>query len=204
VIAAVAVTAVVLATRGPGGGTGGPANGTSGHRTAAGTSPGSGSAGEGHNTSATVPPAPQTLAQCAVGTWTGVTEDVVNKINNAGVAFNGRGPVDEVLKANGKGVANYGNRAFRATVNGNKWTFVLHGYATYQWQTQGNRIMLIGDVKSHGTWQLLENGVLNNSGPLNLVTGAENVVCSGNILHSYVNGGSTEMKRVPTKPQAGS
>jgi hypothetical protein len=117
------------------------------------------------------------------------------------VAFNGRGPADEIMRANGTGIANYGNRAvFRATVNGNKWTFVLHGYATYQWQTQGNRIMLIGDIKSHGSWQLLENGVLDNSGPLNLVTGSENVNCSGNTIHTYTSQGSMEIKRVPPKP----
>jgi hypothetical protein len=113
-----------------------------------------------------------------------------------GVAFNGHGPAEEVIKANGKGKANYGNRAvFRATVNGNKWTFVIHGYATYQWQAQGNRIILIGDVKSHGSWQLLENGLLNNSGPLNLVVGAENDSCSGNIFRSFTSQGSMEMKR---------
>jgi protein kinase-like protein len=207
VIAAVAVAATLLAVRGPDG-TGGPANGTGGQHppAEAGASSGTGSSpGHGKNTSATVPPARQTLSQCAVGKWKGVTEDVINKINNAGVAFNGRGPADEVIKANGRGVTNYGNRAvFRATVNGNKWAFVVHGYATYQWQTQGNRVMLIGDVKSHGSWQLLENGLLNNSGTLNLVTGAENDSCSGNIIRSFTSQGSMEMKRVLPKPQPGS
>ena len=212
-IAAVAVVATLLVVRNPAGGTGTgghDGSGTSGsHQT--GTSAaaqGTGSPAEqagGTSMPATPQPAlPPDLDRCMIGIWKGVNESITNQVNGQPVPFAGPGST-QTFRPNGGAKADYGkSTVYRATINGSKWTYVFHGYVTYHWRTKHGRLYGSHE-KGHGSWQLLDNGVVNNSGPLTrLAPGPARYTCSGNSLQSFNNTGSVTLTRERPKPQPGS
>ena len=139
-----------------------------------------------------------------IGVWKGVNESVTNQINGQPVPFVGPGST-QTFRPNGRAKSDYGkSTVYRATVNGNKWTYVFHGYVTYHWKTKHGKLYGSGD-KGHGSWQLLDNGVVNNSGPLtHLAPGASRYTCSSKTLQSFDNTGSVTLARELPKPQPGS
>jgi hypothetical protein len=88
-------------------------------------------------------------------------------------------------------------------VNGNVWTEVFSGYVSYDYQVQGKAILL-SNLRSHGTWELIENGSYSNGGPLTLYLGPGTYTCSGNTLRYYDPNGSTVSTRELPAPQPGS
>jgi hypothetical protein len=213
VIAAVAVGTTLLIVRGPAGGsgTGGHhGSGTSGsHRTGTSAAQGTGSSAEqagGTSAPATPQPTlPPDLDRCMIGVWKGVNESVTNQINGQPVPFVGPGATTQTFRPNGRAKADYGkSTVYRATVNGSKWTYVFHGYVTYHWRTKHGRLYGSHD-RGHGSWQLLDNGVVNNSGPLtHLAPGPARYTCSGKSLQTFNNTGSVTLAREQPKPQPGS
>jgi hypothetical protein len=145
-----------------------------------------------------------TLDSCLVGTWTGTSEDITNTINNEPVQFTGPGPT-QTFQADGNGVTDYGTAGtvFTATVNGDQWTEIIKGRATWHYQAQHGS-MLGSSVSPHGSWELLDNGVYNNGGPLSMQFGPETYTCSGNSLKEYLTNGAVELTRKLPSPPPGS
>jgi hypothetical protein len=202
VIIAVTVVATLLVTRGPGG-TGGPANGTGGHHPAAGRSPGT-SLSANHRNGKSAPTTPQpTLApdldRCLIGTWKGVNDSSPGYISGQPVQYFGSGPT-QTFWPNGRGKAYYGKHlVYRTKIDGNVWTDVYSGYATFYW-TAKNGVDRTYHVRSHGTSLLLENGVLNNSRPLRLLLGLGRYTCSGNSLQFFQRGDVATLAREIPEP----
>jgi serine/threonine kinase PknH len=138
----------------------------------------------------------QTAAQaaCLVGSWAGVTETVVDQINGEPVTLAGRG-ANQLLAANGKGLTSYGAQTvFTATVGGNRWDYVVRGWAAFTWTARNERL-LIGGVVPHGTWTLRENGRYDGSGTLSLSAAPERYACSGGLLRVVTPSGSVVLRR---------
>jgi hypothetical protein len=202
-IIAVTVVATLLVTRGPGG----PANGTGGHHPAAGRTHGT-SLSANHRNGQSVPTTPQpTLApnldRCLIGVWKGINDTSPGYIYGQPVQYVGLGPT-QTLWPNGRGKAYYGKRmVYRAKINGNVWTDVFSGYATFDW-TAKNDVTRTYRVRSHGTSLLYENGVFQNSRPLRVLSGLGRYTCSGNSLQFFQRGDVTTLTRELPKPQPGS
>jgi hypothetical protein len=203
VIAVIAIAATLL----PGNGAAGnnSPGGGGGHHLTAGPSQGTNlSAGAGKSPSAS--PSPTLAADldpCLIGTWKSVNANVINQINGQPTEFIGQGPT-ATYRANGTGKTDYGKRTvFRATVNGNKWTYIITGYIAWHWRIRGGEER-DSHPREHGTLALFDNGVYNNGGPLRLGSGPGRYTCSGNTLQYFSNIGSETLIRVQPKPQRGS
>jgi hypothetical protein len=134
-------------------------------------------------------------ADCLIGRWIGVSEDLTSTINNNPVTYTGPGPI-ETYSADGTATSTYNSSKFSTTVNGVTWTEIFKGGATLHYEIQNGQ-MLFSDVKNHGTWTLLENGAYNNSGPFTIVATPERFSCSANTLREYVSNGSVVSRRAP-------
>jgi serine/threonine protein kinase len=140
--------------------------------------------------------APEQIAGRSIST-------VINQITGQPTEFIGQGPT-ATYRANGTGKTDYGKRTvFRATVNGNKWTYVISGYITWHWRIKDGK-ETDSHPREHGTLALFDNGVYNNGGPLRLAAGPGRYTCSGSTLQSFSNTGSATLTRVQPKPQQGS
>jgi hypothetical protein len=203
VIAVIAIAATLLPGNGAAGNPGG--SGAAGHHPTAGTSQGRNlSVGEGKSPSPSPSPTlARDLDPCLIGTWKSINSTVINQINGQPTEFIGQGPT-ATYRANGTGKTDYGKRTvFRATVNGNKWTYVISGYITWHWKIKNGK-ETDSHPREHGTLSLFDNGVYNNGGPLRLGAGPGRYTCSGSTLQYFSNIGSQTMTRVQPQPQQGS
>jgi serine/threonine protein kinase len=135
------------------------------------------------------------LDSCVIGTWKGVSQVVTNNINGEPAEFTGPGPVSITLRPDGTGQTDWGAETLGATVNGEAWTEVVDGSATYDYQTS-NGSVLFSDGQVSGTETLYVDGIKNTSAPLSPLTSGQ-YTCSGNTLKFFApNGtGSTELTR---------
>jgi hypothetical protein len=212
-IALAVVLAILLIPRGPAGSNGGPANGTNGHDPRVGvsgepTSPAGRRNGESSSATPqpTLAPPQPTLApnldRCMIGTWKGDYESVTFSFSGKPVTFIGRGAT-QTFWPDGTGKADYGNRmVYRGKLNGNLLEEVATGYATFYW-TAKNGVERVYHIRSHGTVQLLENGVLNNSGPTTVAAGLLNYTCSRKSLVFFAKHGTDTLTRELPNPQSG-
>ena len=204
-IAVIAIAATLLPSNGAAGNTNSPGSGAGGRVVPAGTSQGTSlSVGAGQSPLARPSPtlAPD-LDPCLVGTWKGVNADVINQINGQPTEFIGQGP-SQTYRSNGTGKTDYGKRTvFRATVDGNKWTYIISGYITWHWWAKNGKER-DNHPREHGTLALFDNGVYNNGGPLRLGAGPGRYTCSGSTLQYFSNTGSLTLTRVRPKSQQGS
>jgi hypothetical protein len=204
VIAVIAIAATLL----PGNGAAGnnsPGGGAGRHHPTGGTSQGANlSVGTGKSPSAS--PSPTLAADldpCLIGTWKGINATVLNQINGQPTEFIGQGPT-ATYRANGTGKTDYGKRTvFRATVNGDKWTYVISGYITWHWKVKDGKDTA-SHPREHGTLSLFDNGVYNNGGPLRLAAGPGRYTCSASTAQFFSDSGSVTMTRVQPQPQQGS
>jgi hypothetical protein len=143
---------------------------------------------------ATGGPSPSaTGAACLIGTWKGVTENILNTINGSPTEFTGSGTT-EVFRPNGTIVITYSHggdsTVDSANVNGIEWTFTITGRATANWTAQ-NGSLLISGISADGGWTMRDDGAFNNSGPLGLEPGPWQYTCSGNTLREFFADGSS-------------
>jgi hypothetical protein len=146
-------------------------------------------------------PAPTTVAQCLIGTWTETGEDDPATFNGIPVVWTGGAGVIQIFEPSGINVFEYHHATYTVQLNGTTWTDVENGRASVHYVLQ-NGVLLSSNLSASGTIELLENGAYDKSGPLTLNTDPDNVTCSGNTLHIYTpNGGSTNLTRdVPNTP----
>jgi serine/threonine protein kinase len=144
-----------------------------------------------------------TLDPCVIGTWKGTSEDLINNIDNNPVQFTGPGAT-EIDLPDGTQEMDYGHSTvYTANVNGNQWTDVFRGTATMHYEDL-NGMVLISDVSAHGSWELLENGSVTNSGPLSIEPTPYRYTCSGDTMREFFTNGSDELTRKPPITQPGS
>jgi molecular chaperone DnaK len=148
----------------------------------------------------TGPPSPSLasgLDSCVVGTWKGVHQTVTNHVGLEPAEFSGPGPASFILRPDGTGTADFGanGETLTATVNGNVWTEVVTGSATFTYQTS-NGSLLFSDAHGSGTQTLYVNGIKNVSSPLTALT-TDQYTCSGNTLRAFAatGTGATEFTR---------
>ena len=137
------------------------------------------------------------LDSCVVGTWKGVHQVVTNHVGLEPAEFAGPGPASFILRPDGTGTADFGanGETLTATVNGNVWTEVVTGSATFTYQTS-NGSLLFSDAHGSGTQTLYVNGIKNVTAPATALT-TDQYTCSGNTLRAFAatGTGSTEFTR---------
>ena len=137
------------------------------------------------------------LDSCVVGTWKGVHQTVTNHVGLEPATFTGPGPASAILRPDGTGTIDFGanGETLTATVNGNVWTEVVTGSATFTYQTS-NGSLLFSDAHGSGTQTLYVNGIKNVSVPATALT-TDQYTCSGNTLRAFAatGSGSTEFTR---------
>jgi serine/threonine protein kinase len=154
----------------------------------------SATSGRSPTPSPSTPPSP---AECLIGRWIGTSENLTGTINNNSVIYTGPGPI-ETYSADGTATTTYHDRKYSTTVDGNQWTQVVNGGATFHYEIQ-NGLILFSNIKDHGTSTLLENGSYDNGGPFTIVATPERFSCSGNTLREYPSNGSVVSTRAPVK-----
>jgi len=162
--------------------------------------PASASAATSAATASTGPASPSLasgLDSCVVGTWKGVHQTVTNHVGLEPVTFTGPDPASAILRPDGTGTIDFGanGETLTATVNGNVWTEVVTGSATFTYQTS-NGSLLFSDAHGSGTQTLYVNGIKNVSSPATALT-TDQYTCSGNTLRVFAatGSGSTEFTR---------
>jgi len=137
------------------------------------------------------------LDSCVVGTWKGVHQTATNHVSLEPAVFTGPGPASAILRPDGTGTIDFGanGETLTATINGNVWTEVVTGSATFTYQTS-NGSLLFSDAHGSGTQTLYENGIKNLSAPATAST-TDQYTCSGNTLRTFAatGTGSTEFTR---------
>jgi len=137
------------------------------------------------------------LDSCVVGTWKGVHQTATNHVGLEPATFTGPGPASAILRPDGTGTIDFGanGETLTATINGNVWTEVVTGSATFTYQTS-NGSLLFSDAHGSGTQTLYENGIKNLSAPATALT-TDQYTCSGNTLRAFAatGTGSTEFTR---------
>jgi serine/threonine protein kinase len=133
-------------------------------------------------------------AACLTGTWRSVDQQFSASINDQQTLFTGSGAI-ATLRADGIGTTTYDNTVFSADVNGVEWTQTFNGQSTGHWSVRNGDI-LYSNVSSTGTVVLRDDGVVNNSGPLESAPGVTPYQCSATTLREYfTNGGDDELTR---------
>ena len=133
-------------------------------------------------------PAPA-IDPCLIGSWTGVSDDLVNHIDNTPVTFTSKGP-NTTFQADGTSMVNYGSATtYTATYQGNSWKTVFKGSATMHTMTRGG-LLYISNVSANGSWVLSENGSTNNTGALSMNQAPGPYSCSATTLVEYTPDGS--------------
>ena len=133
-------------------------------------------------------------AACLIGTWRSVDQQFSASINGQQTLFTGSGAI-ATLRPNGTGTTAYHNTVFSADVNGVEWTQTFSGMSTGHWADRNGDI-LFSNVSSTGTVVLRDDGVVNNSGPLESAPGVTPYQCSATTLREYfTNGGDDELTR---------
>jgi molecular chaperone DnaK len=132
------------------------------------------------------------LDSCLLGTWKQTLEQIPDTINGDPVAMSGGYGMIEIFSPDGAATVEYGGgTTYTATVNGNLWSQVVTGTATYDYTIQDG-MLLSSDVNAHGTNNLYENGSYNNGGPLSLNTEPARFTCSGDSLQIFSPNGDSE------------
>jgi len=133
-------------------------------------------------------------AACVTGSWRSVNQQFTASINGQQILFTGSG-AQAILRTDGTGTTFYDGTVFSADVNGVDWTQTFQGTTTGHWAVKNGDI-LFSAVSSAGTVVLRDDGLYNNSGPLESQPGAVPYECSGNTPREYFpNGGSDELIR---------
>jgi molecular chaperone DnaK len=137
------------------------------------------------------------LDSCVVGTWKGVHQSVTNHVGLEPATFTGPGPASAVLRPDGTGTIDFGanGETLTATVNGNVWTEVVTGSATFTYQTS-NGSLLFSDAHGSGTQTLYVNGIKDVTAPATALT-TDQYTCSSSTLRAFAatGTGSTEFTR---------
>jgi hypothetical protein len=151
-------------------------------------------------------PAPSpssTLDACLFGTWEETTEDDPSTINGQSVIYVGGPGIKQIFEPNGINLIEYASGAkFRTSEGGNAWTETFQDARTrMHWTTQDGQL-LSSQVVTHGTYEILENGGLNKSGPLDVNTEPDRYTCAGNTLQLFAPDGSSIVlaREVPKTP----
>ncbi len=136
-----------------------------------------------------------TLDSCLLGTWTGISEDVTNTIDNEPVQFTGPGPV-LTFGPDGSATTDYGQGTeFTANVGGDDWTETVQGSATMHYEIQDG-MLLTSDVSAQGSYTLAVNGSYDSGGPLSIDPAPASYTCSGDSLQEHsASGDSMELTR---------
>ena len=131
---------------------------------------------------------------CLIGTWRAVDQQFSASINGQQTLFTGSGAI-ATLRPDGTSTTAYHDTVFSADVNGVEWTQTFLGSSTGHWSVRNGDILFSG-VSVTGTVVLRDDGVVNNSGPLESEPGVTPYQCSGNTLREYfTNGGDDELTR---------
>lgn len=131
---------------------------------------------------------------CLIGTWRAVDQQFSASINGQQTLFTGAGAI-ATLRPDGTSTTAYHDTVFSADVNGVEWTQTFLGSSTGHWSVRNGDILFSG-VSVTGTVVLRDDGVVNNSGPLESEPGVTPYQCSGNTLREYfTNGGDDELTR---------
>jgi serine/threonine protein kinase len=140
------------------------------------------------------PSPPPNPAACLTGTWRAVDQQFSASINGQQTLFTGSGAI-ATLRPDGTGTTAYNDTVFSADVDGVEWTQTFQGTSTGHWAIRNGDI-LFSNVSTTGTVVLRDDGVVNNSGPLESAPGVTPYQCSGNTLREYfTNGGDDELIR---------
>jgi hypothetical protein len=172
-------------------GPGDPGQGGSGHGAAAGSRPTT--AVQRPKSGGARPAPPANSAACAAGTWKAINQQFTATINGQQVVFTGSG-AKTTLRPDGTGESVYKGIVFRASVNGVEWTQTFRGSSRGHWAVRNGDI-LFSALSSTGTIVLRDDGLYNNSGPLEALPGAVPFTCSGNRMREYFPNGSAELVR---------
>jgi molecular chaperone DnaK len=126
------------------------------------------------------PPSPSSSVDpCLVGQWRQTSYQITNKIDNIDTLFTGPGGATSTVTADGRSSTDYDTLTpMTATVKGVLWKHVVRGTITSHIRTSGGMIYST-DVVAHGSWQLLRNGRVNNSGTLSGSLESSHYTCSG-------------------------
>jgi len=132
---------------------------------------------------------------CLVGTWRAVNQQFTNSINDQAILFTGPGG-QATVKADGTSTTVYNGTVFSADVDGVEWTQTFTGSTSAHWSVANGNI-LFNEVSGTGTVVLRDDGVYNNSGPIESQPGAVPYECSAKTLReTFPNGGSDVLTRV--------
>jgi hypothetical protein len=135
------------------------------------------------------PTPPPAIDPCLIGSWTGVADDLVDKIDNSPVTFTSRGP-SVMFAADGTLTVDYGpGTAYSASVNGHAWQTVIKGGATMQTMTRGG-VMYVSSVRADGSWVMTEDGATDNTGALSINQAPGPYSCTTTTLVEYTADGS--------------
>jgi hypothetical protein len=164
------------------------------------------SPGRGHRATPLDSPSPSpssTLDACLFGTWDETTDDEPSTINGQNVIYVGGPGIKQVFEPNGINLIEYASNAgLRAHEGGNAWTESFqNGRARMHWTTQDGQL-LTSQVVTHGTYELFENGSLNESGPLGINPEPDRYTCAGNTLQLFAPDGSSIVlaREIPKTP----
>jgi hypothetical protein len=154
-----------------------------------------GTSGKTHNVSRPSSPAATAssgLDSCLFGTWRQTLEQIPDTINGDPITLSGGYGMIETFSPSGVATMQYGGGiTYTATLNGNVWSEVINGSATYDYTTQDG-MLLSSNVIANGTQALDENGSYDNGGPLTLNTEPARYTCSGNTLKIFSPNGDNE------------
>jgi hypothetical protein len=158
----------------------------------------------GASAATTLPSPASTLDPCVIGTWTATSEDIPGTLNGEAIVYAGAGS-KQIFRPDGVDVVDYGSGTRYFTHDGGSlWTWIVKGAGTLHWETQGGQVYL-SDEATHGSWELLENGNLNNSGTLTLSLQPERYTCTASTLGLFgADGTSIVMSREIPKTPSGS
>lgn len=126
---------------------------------------------------------------CLIGSWTGVSDDLVNHIDGNPVTFVSKGP-NTTFQADGTSTVDYGSgTTYAATYQGHAWKTVFKGSATMHTMTRGGTLYT-SNVSANGSWVLSEDGSTNNSGQLSINQTPGPYSCSATTLVEYTPDGT--------------
>jgi molecular chaperone DnaK len=133
---------------------------------------------------------------CLVGTWSQITAQKQNTIDNAKVQFNGGSGGIRTFDLNGRFTEDFTPaEPLVAVVNSNTWQERAEGSASGTYQAR-NGVLLYSDVAASGTWRLLRNGRVNRTIGLNFSVEPEQYVCDGDQLTIAASFYTSRWKRI--------
>lgn len=134
------------------------------------------------------------VASCLVGTWAVTLQQVNNTIDGQPVQFTGDNGWTVVINSAGQATENWTNSQLTAAVDGVNWEEIVNGAASYDVKSSGNQLSFSHQSVS-GSYKLLEDGILNTSGKLQLQKGNSTYSCSGSSLRETSADGASAFVR---------